>query len=195
VNQYGPAVSTQFPLGYYVEDFEYTAGLGDLDQYNGRVAVTPDYPNGIYTYYFTLDSLGNSAYPYAVGPSYYGVVVAGNSGPNSGHVTVTEQVTEFTGTTGLVPADQSPTDFSLQQNYPNPFNPNTVIEFTIRKPSLVLIKILNSAGQEIATIVNEPLSQGKYRKIWDAKGFPSGAYFYRLVTPEYQETKKMALVR
>ena len=60
--------------GTYIEDFEYVSGLGDLDQYNGRFGVTPEYPDGIYHYHATIDASGNSAYPYAIGPQYYGVV-------------------------------------------------------------------------------------------------------------------------
>ena len=87
----GPAISATFPLGYYVEDFEYVAGLGDLDEYNGRFAVTPDYPAGTYAYYATVDDSGYSAYPYVVGPSYNGVPVLPN-----GHVTITETVGTYT---------------------------------------------------------------------------------------------------
>ncbi len=72
----GPAVSAQYPLGYYVEDFEYIAGLGDLDQYNGRTCVTPEFPGGIYAYFTTINADGSSAYPYAIGPQYYGVVIS-----------------------------------------------------------------------------------------------------------------------
>ena len=46
--QYGPNVGTEFPLGRYLEDFEWAAGVGDLDQYNGRFAVTPEFPGGTY---------------------------------------------------------------------------------------------------------------------------------------------------
>jgi hypothetical protein len=60
--------------GTYIEDFEYVAGSGDLDQYNGRFGVTPEYPNGIYHYHATIDASGHSAYPYAIGPQYYGAV-------------------------------------------------------------------------------------------------------------------------
>jgi hypothetical protein len=96
----GPAISAAFPLGYYVEDFEYVAGLGDLDQYNGRFAVTPDYPGGIYAYYATVDESGNSAYPYAVGPSYNGAPLLPN-----GHVTIGETVSGYTPSgPGRVPA-------------------------------------------------------------------------------------------
>jgi YHYH protein len=77
-SQYGPAVSSQYPLGYYVEDYQYVAGSGMLDQYNGRFTVTPDYPQGTYAYFTTTDPLGNSAFPYIVGPQYYGVVSTDN---------------------------------------------------------------------------------------------------------------------
>jgi len=69
---YGPAVSTQYPLGYYLEDYTYSAGSGMLDAYNGRFTITPEYPQGTYSYFKTLDSLGAAAYPYIVGPQYYG---------------------------------------------------------------------------------------------------------------------------
>lgn len=94
-SQYGPSVSTQYPLGYYVEDFEYVGGLGDLDSHNGRFCVTPDYPVGIYAYFLTIDSTGAGAYPYILGPTYYGVVTAGNTGPGGGHVTISEPVTTY----------------------------------------------------------------------------------------------------
>jgi len=73
-NQYGPAVAPPYVLGYYIEDFEYVAGLGDLDAHNGRTCVTPEFPGGTYTYFTTTNQDDTSAYPYAVGPQYYGVV-------------------------------------------------------------------------------------------------------------------------
>src|SRR5439155_14556856 len=73
-NQYGPAVSATYPLGYYLEDYVYNSASGDLDQYNGKFTITPDFPNGTYAYFTTLDSLGKAAYPYIVGPTYYGVL-------------------------------------------------------------------------------------------------------------------------
>lgn len=76
---YGPAVSGPYPLGYYIEDFEYVAGLGHLDQYNGRFSITPDYPAGTYAYFTTLDASGASAYPYVLGPQYYGVLATDNT--------------------------------------------------------------------------------------------------------------------
>jgi hypothetical protein len=71
-SQYGPAVSATYPLGRYVEDYAYTAGSGDLDQYNGRFCVTPDFPAGTYAYFVTIDASGNAAFPYYLGPQFYG---------------------------------------------------------------------------------------------------------------------------
>ena len=59
-------------MGKYIEDYEYIEGSGDLDQYNGRYCVTPEYPGGVYAYFCTLDgSTGNPKFPYFVGPEFY----------------------------------------------------------------------------------------------------------------------------
>ena len=75
-SQYGPAVSATYPLGRYLEDYDFIQGLGDLDQYNGRTTITPDFPNGTYAYFITLDSGGNPAFPYVLGGQYYGTASA-----------------------------------------------------------------------------------------------------------------------
>jgi len=61
----GPVIS-QYPAGFFVEDFNYVQGSGDLDEYNGRFAVTPEYPNGVYAYYTTVSSnvVNNSGSPF-----------------------------------------------------------------------------------------------------------------------------------
>lgn len=60
----------QWPMGIFVEDYEYT-GAGDLDEHNGRWCVTPDYPDGTYAYFCTIDSLNRPVFPYVIGPTYY----------------------------------------------------------------------------------------------------------------------------
>lgn len=88
----GPAVSTTYPLGYFREDYEFVANAGTdyLDSHNGRFCVTPEYPNGIYAYFCTVDANWNSAYPYAVGPTFYGVKNAVKV------ASITETVTTYT---------------------------------------------------------------------------------------------------
>jgi hypothetical protein len=100
--QYGPAIGGQYPLGAFLEDYEYVAGLGDLDAHNGRFCVTPEYPSGIYAYFVTLDEQHAPAYPYVLGPTYYGTVQQGNTGPASGHNTIpANAVLYVNGTTGI----------------------------------------------------------------------------------------------
>jgi hypothetical protein len=68
----GPNVNAQYPLGEFEEDYQYTAGAGQLDQYNGAFVYTPQFPSGTYAYFATTDVSGNPAYPYLLGPQYYG---------------------------------------------------------------------------------------------------------------------------
>jgi hypothetical protein len=70
--QYGPPVSAEFPLGTFVEDYEYVPGSGDLDQYNGRFARTPQYPNATYAYFLTTDDRRRLTFPYLLAHEYYG---------------------------------------------------------------------------------------------------------------------------
>lgn len=83
--QYGPPINAQYPLGKYLEDYEYVPGLGTLDEHNGRNCSTPEYPAGTYAYFMSVDEEMNSVYPYTLGATYYGTVQPGNTGPQSGH--------------------------------------------------------------------------------------------------------------
>jgi len=68
----GPNVNGQYPDGYFEEDYQYVSGAGLLDQFNGAFVYTPQFPDGTYAYFATTDASGNAAYPYLVGPQYYG---------------------------------------------------------------------------------------------------------------------------
>lgn len=91
----GPAIDSQYPLGSFLEDYEYVASGADLDYYNGRYCKTPEYPNGIYAYFVNADDNGNGVYPFVVGVRYYGNVIATNLGPGSGKAAVTETTTVY----------------------------------------------------------------------------------------------------
>jgi hypothetical protein len=88
-----------------------------------------------------------------------------------------------------------PAGFQLEQNFPNPFNPSTTIEFNLPQAEFVSLKVFNSLGQEIATIVNGPRQAGNYSIKWDAGLVPSGVYFYRLSAGNFVQTKKLLLLR
>ena len=88
-------------------------------------------------------------------------------------------------------------NYSLSDNYPNPFNPETVIEYSINKPSNIELKVFDVLGQEIATLVNRHLPAGKYKTTFSAQKYSlsSGIYFYRIKTAGYSMVKKMILLK
>jgi hypothetical protein len=95
-----------------------------------------------------------------------------------------------------------PEEFELAQNYPNPFNPSTTISFrlTNKMPKPTTLKIFNLLGQEIKTLVDEPLSEGKYEVVWDGRDdrnllMSTGIYIYRLQIGSQVKVKKMTLVK
>jgi hypothetical protein len=88
-----------------------------------------------------------------------------------------------------------PDKFELFQNYPNPFNPTTTIGFLLPQSEFIILKIYNILGEEVAMLVSERLTAGKYKYEWDAKGLASGVYLYRIQTCNYVESKKMVLLR
>lgn len=89
----------------------------------------------------------------------------------------------------------TPASFTLYQNYPNPFNPSTTITYQLKFSSFINIKIFDARGSEIKSLINQKQSPGNYMIKWDASGFPSGNYFYKLTAGEYSETKSMILVK
>jgi uncharacterized protein (DUF1501 family) len=88
-----------------------------------------------------------------------------------------------------------PESYFLAQNYPNPFNPQTTIEFGLPKTTHVQLIILNALGREVARLVDRSYPAGRHRVTWQTNGHASGTYFYRLRAGEFQETRRMSLVR
>lgn len=90
---------------------------------------------------------------------------------------------------------KSPSGFELQQNYPNPFNPVTSIRFTVPFSSNVILKIYNTSGKEVHTLLNQKLVKGSHEIEWNAVDLPSGVYYYTLTAENYSDTKKMVLIK
>jgi len=109
-NQSGPAVSTTYPLGRYMEDNAYLGDLGyaqgvdfDLDEYNGRWCVTPEFPSGVYAYFVSIGSNGVPAFPYNIGRAFHG------DPTGSAQASITESViTNFLGESNLAPMLNAP---------------------------------------------------------------------------------------
>ena len=191
-SEYGPVVSTTYPLGYYMEDFEYSAGYGLLDEYNGRTAKTPEYPNGIYAYYVTINSDGSSAYPFIIGPSYYGVIEVENLG--AGRATINEPTTEYWPTSN-VDKKLIPTKIILHQNYPNPFNPSTTIRFSIPTKEKILIRVIDLMGREVEILTNKIFEAGNHEIKFSPKSETSRIYFAQLTSGGKTFTTKMVFIK
>ena len=88
-----------------------------------------------------------------------------------------------------------PTHYELSQNYPNPFNPTTKIKFTIIDDDFADLKVYDILGSEVATLLNKEIPAGSYTINFNAQNLASGIYFYRLKTNNYNEVKKMILIR
>lgn len=89
----------------------------------------------------------------------------------------------------------TPSKFELSQNYPNPFNPVTTIKFSLPQPGNVNLKIYNLLGEEVATLLNSFLDAGFHAVDFDASGFNSGFYIYKLTTGNSALVRKMMLVK
>jgi flagellar hook assembly protein FlgD len=89
----------------------------------------------------------------------------------------------------------------LSGNYPNPFNPTTTISFSIAQTlSFVELEIYNIKGQKVKTLIDEKLPAGNHQVIWNGKDdnskqAASGIYFYKMKSGNYNETKKMLLLK
>ncbi|MFW6347021.1 MAG: T9SS type A sorting domain-containing protein, partial [Cyclonatronaceae bacterium] len=94
------------------------------------------------------------------------------------------------------PSANVPTTIELKQNYPNPFNPSTQIEYTLAEPANITIEVYDTAGQRVATLVNDSFQQsGTHNVRFDASSLSSGVYFYRLSAGSQQLTGKMTLIK
>lgn len=150
----GPVVSTQYPLGCFLQDYEFIQGSGDLDAYNGRFAVTPEYPNGVYAYYVTVDADHIPVYPFILGLQYYGTPetasISGNANP-------TEAVTEYTGTVATPGASISLTSLAFGSTT---VGMNKVLSYTISASNLASnVAITAPTGFGLSTTQNGSFTQ------------------------------------
>lgn len=102
---------------------------------------------------------------------------------------------KYSSITAVADKQPLPTSFSLDQNYPNPFNPSTKISYQLPQSGFVTLKVYNAIGKEVATLVNEEKSAGRYEINFDAAGLTSGVYFYKITTNNFTQTNKMLLIK
>ena len=164
----GPAVSSTFPLGYFREDYEYIAQVGQdyLDEHNGRFCITPEYPNGIYCYFATVDANWNSAYPYVVGPTFYGTKTGAKV------TAITETVTTYTSTSELY--ENSAIELKV---FPNPTNDVLMVQLSNLIKENVTIKLVDLTGKVIDTKI---IYQGSTIAYFDVSTLYSGQYLLKV---------------
>jgi hypothetical protein len=167
----GPAVSAQYPLGYFKEDYEFVAHPSDpsyLDVHNGRFCITPDYPNGIYAYFTTVDANHNSAYPYAVGPTFYGVKSATKV------TSITEPTTTYNPALASTAFDWQEKDILV---YPNPASDFIAVQLNPLIRTNQTVELIDTLGRVIAST---QVVQGSTLCYFETDNLYNGIYFVRL---------------
>ncbi|MCC6461987.1 MAG: YHYH protein [Saprospiraceae bacterium] len=136
----GPIVSANYPLGYFREDYEYvaTASPDVLDEHNGRFCVTPEYPQGTYAYFCTVDEDWNSAYPYAVGPTFYGVKSA------SKVQSISESVTPYNPSVAVSENEAAPLQIGI---FPNPTREFFAVQATGLLRDEIEVRLFDLSGK------------------------------------------------
>lgn len=180
----GPPVSTTYPLGYFREDYEYVAHAGQtdyLDIHNGRFCKTPEYPNGIYCYFATVDAKHNSTYPYVVGPTYYGVRNAAKV------ATITETVTTYIKTTPTTEADLANLSISI---FPNPSADLIVIQMGDLVKDDYTVELIDLTGR---VLQKTQLNAGSTIAYFDTQALYAGTYLVKISNGQAQTTRKVVL--
>lgn len=183
----GPTVSTTYPLGYFREDYEYDATAATapdyLDEHNGRFCVTPEYPAGIYAYFCTVDDQWNSAYPYAVGPTFYGV-------KNVTKVTsITETVTTYVPPTGIKDLASGLGNITV---YPNPASDLIAIQVLDITNENLNCELIDIKG---AIVQRTTLYQGSTMAYFDLRTLYNGNYIIRITKGRESLSKQISIQR
>ena len=190
----GPAVSTTYPLGYFREDYEYVdhTSSGDasyLDVHNGRICNTPEYPvslypNGIYCYFATVDANYNSAYPYVVGPTFYGTVCTSTPGSDCNVVT-----TIPTGTTTYLANNTFNFNDTKVIIAPNPTQDFIAIQTQMVENDLK-VELIDELGKVVKT---SQILQGSTLSIIETDTVYNGLYFIRISNKNESKSYKVII--
>lgn len=180
----GPAVNTTYPLGTFREDYEWVSHPSDesyLDVHNGRFCVTPEYPNGIYCYFATVDANHNSAYPYLIGPTYFGNKTGAKV--NS----VTETTTVYNPVLSITPATFDNLDIKI---FPNPASDLIAIQIGGVNHYDIDLKLYNLQGK---LIKQSRINKGQTISYFDIQTLYSGTYLIQLSSNELSSVRKIII--
>lgn len=179
----GPAVNASYFLGYFREDYQWVSHPTEdyLDIHNGRFCVTPEFPGGTYCYFATVDENWNSAYPYAVGPTFYGNVVAGTVN------NVSEPTTVYEATNSL---DEESFNSMNMNVFPNPASDLIAVQVLDLVKEELNVELVDLSGKTVKEMTIHPGSTIAY---FDVQSIYSGAYFVRVSNGEFNRTTKIII--
>ena len=180
----GPTFA-QYARGYFREDFEFVSHVEPyyLDEHNGRFCVTPEYPDGTYAYFCTVDENWNSAYPYVVGPTFYGVRTA------SKVTSITEPVETYDPlSTGVVNLEDGSVSVSV---FPNPAVDLVAIQVSGILRGDLQVSLVDRVGRTVRQTV---IVQGS--TIWhlDTRTLHDGEYIVRIGNGDQVLTKRVEVI-
>lgn len=184
----GPPVSSTYPLGTFKEDYEYVATSAAtpdyLDEHNGRFCITPEYPNGTYCYFATVDANWNSAYPYLIGPTFYGNKTAAKVS------SVSEPTTTYSTATGL---HEQKTEVIQVAVFPNPSSDLIAVQVKDLVEENYEVCLYDIAGRLVDKVW---LYQGSTIVYFDTKTLYAGDYFVSLKDDSgHRITRKVSVVK
>lgn len=173
----GPPVNATYPLGLFREDYEFVASAQPdyLDEHNGRFCVTPEYPAGIYCYFATVDANHNSAYPYVVGPTFYGTKTA------SKVTSITETVTTYNPSNGI-DETESGINFNV---FPNPSADVLVVQSSGLHSNDIQLELVDASGRIIDT---QHIFPGSTLCYFNVATLYSGTYFIKVSNGSIQKS-------
>lgn len=168
---------------------------GNSDIYAQRISSTAAL-NWAATGYEICTVTNDQLRPSLVSNGNLGAIVVWQDYRSGSSFDVYEVGFNSSGIIGIDPLGNNiPGEYSLSQNYPNPFNPKTIISYGLKTAGNVKISVYDILGENIGVLLNEVRSAGNYSISWDASGFPSGVYFYKIEAGEFTANKKMILLK
>ena len=178
--------------GYFREDYEYVAHPTDptyLDSHNGRICNTPEYPvslypNGIYCYFATVDANHNSAYPYVVGPTFYGTVCISAQGSDCNTVT-----TIPSGTTTYLANNTFNFNDTKITIAPNPAQDFIAIQSQMTEIDLK-VELIDELGKVVKT---SQILQGSTLSIIETDTIYNGIYFVKISDGKNSKSLKVII--
>jgi hypothetical protein len=180
----GPPVNTTYPLGSFREDYQFNTPTASdyLDIHNGRFCVTPEYPAGTYCYFATVDANWNSAYPYLIGPTYYGTKVAAKV------TSISESVTTYTASSTGV--NSNSINESMVNIFPNPASDLIAIQIKDLVKENYDVVLYDVTGK---VVEQKTLYQGSTIVYFDTKTLYSGVYFVKIIVGDNVINKKIII--